>query len=105
MLRGQVEAGQRALRDRDDVIDALRARLAVAQAARQDAEAAASLAAGRASASGAAAGTGAGARDVGELVAANGRLTARVKELEAQLGRQREELGAMRRLALEVQVR
>ena len=100
LLRGTVSSQIQALADKDDVIQALRSRLAIAAAK------VSALEEGTRPSDGSG---GTAAQQLSEenaaLVAANRALEARVRELESQAVRQREEMAALRRLALEMQAR
>ena len=101
LLRGTVSSQIQALADKDDVIQALRSRLAIAAAKVSALEEVARPSDGSG---------GTAAQQLSEenaaLVAANRALEApRVRELESQAVRQREEMAALRRLALEMQAR
>ena len=100
LLRGTVSSQLQALRDKDDVIQALRSRLAIAAAKVSALEEGVRPVDSQG---------GSAAQQLSEenaaLTAANRALEARVRELESQAVRQREEAAALRRLALEMQAR
>ncbi|KAG1664653.1 hypothetical protein FOA52_011790, partial [Chlamydomonas sp. UWO 241] len=112
LLRSTVASQQQGLKDKDDILDAMRSRLAVAQASleaeRSDAEARTQMARGGGGGGGAPP-LGSAAQEVAhqnsELVAANQKLSSQVKEMGAQLEGRRTELASLRRVVLEVQAR
>jgi hypothetical protein len=104
-LQALLTSQLRCLRDKDEVIEVLRARLAVASAR--------SIGSATMTSGGQDAGmqtqSGASLRALSEenatLMTVNHALEVKVKSLEGQVHRQREELGALRKLTLEMQSR
>ncbi|GAX83158.1 hypothetical protein CEUSTIGMA_g10584.t1 [Chlamydomonas eustigma] len=101
-LQSMMTAQLNSLRDKDEVIQALRAKLAVASARSSD-----SKMITRTEEDGLKSGTSVRAlsEENASLMTANRKLEVKVKSLEGELNRQREELGALRKLTLEMQAR
>lgn len=102
LLLSLLDPVQQALHDKDDIVEALRARLAISASKVAAAEEAAATGGGLGTAA------GSSALQLSEenaaLTAASRSLEAKVRELESQAVRHREEVLALRRLTLEMQV-